>query len=96
MAQASRAVASTTIQGEQVTTAELGDLLGRLEALSPEQRRSFPGLRPERADIIVAGLTVADELLHWVKQPTVTVNRYGLREGLLLEMIGGSSLGPSS
>jgi len=96
MAQASRAVASTTIQGEQVTTAELGDLLVRLEALSPEQRRSFPGLRPERADIIVAGLTVADELLRWVKYPTVTVNRYGLREGLLLEMIGGSSSEPSS
>jgi exopolyphosphatase/pppGpp-phosphohydrolase len=29
-----------------------------------------------------------------VKYPTVTVNRYGLREGLLLEMIGGSSLEP--
>ena len=97
MAQASRRAASTaTIQGEQVTTAELGDLLARLEALSPEQRRSFPGLRPERADIIVAGLTVADELLRWVKDSSVTVNRYGLREGLLLEMIGRSSSEPSS
>jgi exopolyphosphatase/pppGpp-phosphohydrolase len=47
-----------------------------------------PGLRPERADIIVAGITAADELLRWVGAADVTINRYGLREGLLLEMFG--------
>jgi exopolyphosphatase/guanosine-5'-triphosphate,3'-diphosphate pyrophosphatase len=76
-----------SIQGVRATVGALEELLAALERMSPAQRREVPGLRPERADIIVAGLTVADELLRWVKCPAVTVNRYGLREGLLLEML---------
>jgi exopolyphosphatase/guanosine-5'-triphosphate,3'-diphosphate pyrophosphatase len=55
--------------------------------MSPEQRRRVPGLKPERADIIVAGLAVAAELLDRVSAKGVTVSGYGLREGLLLEML---------
>jgi exopolyphosphatase/guanosine-5'-triphosphate,3'-diphosphate pyrophosphatase len=79
---------AASIQGVRVTAAELRDVLSMLAGMSPEQRRRVPGLRPERADIILAGLTVADELLSWVKADGISVNRYGLREGLLLEMIG--------
>ena len=77
-----------SIQGTRVTAGEVEGVLRLLKSMSSEQRRSVPGLRPERADIIVAGLTVADELLRWVAAPDVMVNRYGLREGLLLEMLG--------
>jgi exopolyphosphatase / guanosine-5'-triphosphate,3'-diphosphate pyrophosphatase len=76
-----------SIQGTRVTIGELESVLRFLEGMSSEERRSVPGLRPERADIIVAGLTVADELLRWVAATDVVVNRYGLREGLLLEML---------
>ena len=76
-----------SIQGVRVSAGELEQMLAALQRMTPEQRREVPGLRPERADIIIAGLTVADELLRWVKYPSVTVNRYGLREGLLLEML---------
>ena len=34
---------------------------------TPEQRRKVPGLNPERADIILAGLAVTAELLDWVR-----------------------------
>jgi len=77
-----------SIQGLRVSVEELGQVLSMLEAMSVEERRTVPGLRPERADIIVAGLTVADELLGLVQGREVAVNRYGLREGLLLEMVG--------
>jgi exopolyphosphatase / guanosine-5'-triphosphate,3'-diphosphate pyrophosphatase len=67
---------------------EIEDLLARLSVLSPEERRQVPGLRPERADIIVAGVAVAAELLDRMNAGSVRVNGYGLREGLLLEMAG--------
>jgi exopolyphosphatase / guanosine-5'-triphosphate,3'-diphosphate pyrophosphatase len=77
-----------SIQGLRVNVGELEQVLSTLEVMSVEERRTVPGLRPERADIIVAGLTAADELLRLLQGREVAVNRYGLREGLLLEMIG--------
>ena len=38
-----------------------------LASRTPEQRRQVPGLNPERADIILAGLAVTAELLDWVR-----------------------------
>jgi exopolyphosphatase / guanosine-5'-triphosphate,3'-diphosphate pyrophosphatase len=80
-----------SIQGVRVTSPELADVLSTLETMAADDRKRVSGLRPERADIIVAGLTVADELLRWIGAPDVTMNRYGLREGLLLQMIGPRS-----
>ena len=45
----------------------------------------------ERADIILAGLAVTAELLDRVRARSITVERVGLREGLLLEMSGAKS-----
>ena len=45
----------------------------------------MPGLNPERADIIVAGLAVAAEVLARLESRDLIVSRYGIREGLLLE-----------
>jgi len=50
-----------------------------------------PGLNPQRADIILAGLAVTAELLNLVEARNLTVSAFGLREGLLLEMIGESA-----
>ena len=83
-----RGLTGQPIQGVEMSAQEIEDLLARLSALSPEERRQVPGLRPERADIIVAGVAVAAELLDWVNASGVKVNGYGLREGLLLEMAG--------
>ena len=47
----------------------------------------IPGLPPERADIIVAGLAVVTELLRRTGSGLVTVSGFGLRDGLLLEMV---------
>jgi exopolyphosphatase/guanosine-5'-triphosphate,3'-diphosphate pyrophosphatase len=53
--------------------------------MDPSERRQVPGLNPERADIIVAGLAVAAEVLRRLEARDVAVSRYGIREGLLLE-----------
>jgi exopolyphosphatase / guanosine-5'-triphosphate,3'-diphosphate pyrophosphatase len=77
-----------TVHGVSVNTAEVEQLIDWLVSRSPEQRRQVTGLNPERADIILAGLSVTAELLDWVRARSIEVSAFGLREGLLLEMAG--------
>ena len=77
-----------SVHGVTVDTAEVERLLDWLASRTPEERRQVPGLNPERADIILAGLAVTAELLDWVRTRSVSVSAFGLREGLLLEMAG--------
>jgi len=88
MVRAGRGQGSSAIHGTIVSDAEVRKLLETLANSSPEERRRTPGLRPERADIIVAGLAVVTELLKVVEAGDVTVSGFGLRDGLLLEMAG--------
>jgi exopolyphosphatase / guanosine-5'-triphosphate,3'-diphosphate pyrophosphatase len=80
--------AGESVHGVTVDTAEVERLLDWLASRTPEQRRQVPGLNPERADIILAGLAVTAELLDWVRTRSLAVSAFGLREGLLLEMAG--------
>jgi exopolyphosphatase/guanosine-5'-triphosphate,3'-diphosphate pyrophosphatase len=80
-----------SVHGVPVSTAEVEHLLEWLTARTPEQRKAVPGLSPERADIIVAGLAVTAELLAQIDARAITVSAFGLREGLLLEMAGANT-----
>jgi exopolyphosphatase/guanosine-5'-triphosphate,3'-diphosphate pyrophosphatase len=70
--------------------AEVEHLLAWLSAMSPEKRAAVPGLNPQRADIILAGLAVTAEVLERIEAREVKVSAFGLREGILLDMAGGS------
>jgi len=74
------------IHGQAVSSAELQRVLEWLAAMSVQERRAVPGLNAERADIIVAGLAVAAEVLELFDAPKVTVSAFGLREGLLIHL----------
>jgi exopolyphosphatase/guanosine-5'-triphosphate,3'-diphosphate pyrophosphatase len=80
----------TPIQGVEIRSEEIESLVLELAGMDLDSRRRVPGLQPERADIITAGMAVAAELIKLVKAEAVMVNRYGIREGLLLEMVAGS------
>jgi exopolyphosphatase/guanosine-5'-triphosphate,3'-diphosphate pyrophosphatase len=88
MTLARRGSSGGPIHGVHITADEVGELLDWLAAMPVDQRRQVAGLQPERADIIVAGVAVAAELLEWVKAGAVTVSGFGLRDGVLLEMVG--------
>jgi exopolyphosphatase/guanosine-5'-triphosphate,3'-diphosphate pyrophosphatase len=88
MEQARRGAAGRSVHGISVGKDELRILMLRLADMSAEERRKVPGLKPERADIIVAGLAVALQLLEVVRANAVTVSGYGIRDGVLLEMTG--------
>ncbi|HXE58888.1 MAG TPA: Ppx/GppA phosphatase family protein [Gemmatimonadales bacterium] len=83
------------VHGTRVAAAEVTHLLEWLATLPPERRRQVPGLNPQRADIIVAGLAVTAELLERVEAREVTVSAFGLREGILLEMVAGDGGAPT-
>jgi exopolyphosphatase / guanosine-5'-triphosphate,3'-diphosphate pyrophosphatase len=85
---ASRGWSSRSVHGTLVTKAGLEKLVEELAAMTPDQRRRVPGLPPQRADIIVAGVAVAAVLVELVGADGVTVSGFGLRDGLLLEMVG--------
>jgi exopolyphosphatase/guanosine-5'-triphosphate,3'-diphosphate pyrophosphatase len=74
-----------SVHGAHISRADLEHILDVLAAMTPEERREVPGLNPERADIIVAGIAVAAEVLRRLESREIVVSRYGIREGLLLE-----------
>jgi exopolyphosphatase/guanosine-5'-triphosphate,3'-diphosphate pyrophosphatase len=56
--------------------------------MTTAERAEMPGLNPQRADIILAGLALTAELLDLIGARSVTISAFGLREGLLLDMVG--------
>ena len=88
MALARRGRPIDSVHGEVVKTGEVEKLLEWLCSLSIDKRREVTGLNPQRADIILAGLAVTAELLSLTEARSVSVSAFGLREGLLLEMLG--------
>jgi len=85
-------------RGYPVTHAELSHLLDRLRKMPLKVRRGVPGLSPDRADIIVAGLTVIDRIMRQFEVNFLQVHNRGVRDGLILTMIdrslGGASQDP--
>lgn len=74
-----------SVHAARIPRADIEHILDMLADMSPDERRAVPGLNAERADIIVAGLAVAAEVLRRVEARDIVVSRYGIREGLLLE-----------
>ena len=61
-----------------------------LEGLSGRRRRKVPGLEAERADIILAGVIVIEEVMVFGGYLTLVVCSRGVRDGVLLrETFGG-------
>lgn len=80
-----RVATARTVHGKVVSRGELEHLLDQLIELSPTERLTVPGLNPGRADIIVAGMAVAAEVMAFLDIREFNVSAYGIREGLLLE-----------
>ncbi len=73
------------VHGTRIPPHEVEQLLEMLSHLTIDERLQVPGLNAGRADIIIAGLAVAAEVLARVEPREFTASRFGIREGLLLE-----------
>jgi exopolyphosphatase/guanosine-5'-triphosphate,3'-diphosphate pyrophosphatase len=78
-------ITAQSVHAAHIPRADLEHILDTLVDMTPDERRATPGLNPERADIIVAGIAVAAEVVRRVEARELVVSRYGIREGLLLE-----------
>jgi exopolyphosphatase / guanosine-5'-triphosphate,3'-diphosphate pyrophosphatase len=83
------------LRGYEVTRAEVSHLVDRLRKMSPKARKNVPGLSPDRADIIVAGITIVDRLMVHFQVNRVQIHDRGVRDGLLLTMLDQSLGKPS-
>ena len=61
----------------------------RLVESDLRERRHLPGLDPERADVVVAGAVVLDEILGHTGASELLLCEWALREGVLLDHIHG-------
>lgn len=85
-----------SIHGYEVLRSEVVHLLAMLMRKDLKERKSIPGLPPDRADIIVAGVTVVDELMELYKANLLKINERGIREGLILKGLKKHKLLPAA
>lgn len=75
-------------QGYRLTRSEWQRLARRLRDAPLEVRQKIRGLAPDRADIIVAGAAAVARLSRHLGVREILVHERGIRDGLLLSMIG--------
>jgi exopolyphosphatase/guanosine-5'-triphosphate,3'-diphosphate pyrophosphatase len=74
-----------SVHGSEVLHAEVVHLLAMLIHKDLKGRRTISGLSQDRADIIVAGVVLVDELMRFFNANRVLINERGIREGLLIK-----------
>lgn len=87
MINASKGGGPLPLRGYEVTRAEVSHLVDRLRKMSAKARRNVPGLSADRADIIVAGVTIIDRLMNHFRVNRMQIHDRGVRDGLLLTML---------
>ena len=78
-------VPSDRVHGFVLTEHALSELIERLAALPPTQRSSVPGIKPARADIVLAGALTIQQAMRQGGFQALEVTGAGLREGVVLE-----------
>jgi exopolyphosphatase/guanosine-5'-triphosphate,3'-diphosphate pyrophosphatase len=76
-----------SVHGYEVLHSEVVHLLAMLERMTCKERREVPGLSPERADIIVAGVAAVEALMKHLGTNILRINERGIREGLIIRSL---------
>jgi exopolyphosphatase/guanosine-5'-triphosphate,3'-diphosphate pyrophosphatase len=75
-----------------IDVAALDELIERLAALPAAERATVPGVKPARADLILAGAIVVREALEAGGFDAIETTEAGLREGVFFDrLLGGGS-----
>ena len=80
----------------EVLHSEVVHMLAMIARKTQKERLLIPGLNPERADIILAGMVVVDELMRRLRTNLLRINGQGIREGLILHSLQQRQLLPLS
>ncbi|HEY3355515.1 MAG TPA: Ppx/GppA phosphatase family protein [Polyangia bacterium] len=98
MAQAATGATDLRLSGYELYRSEVQHLRDFLARKPLAERRKTPGLSPDRADIIVAGVTVVNLVMKELGANLLRHNARGVREGLLLETLAqrfGATVAPA-
>ncbi|HLM28571.1 MAG TPA: Ppx/GppA phosphatase family protein, partial [Acidimicrobiales bacterium] len=75
-----------TLKNLTVTRDDIDGVVRRLaKEKTVEGRAQIPGLDPRRADIILAGTLILEQVVHELNVEALTFSDYALREGVLLD-----------
>jgi exopolyphosphatase/guanosine-5'-triphosphate,3'-diphosphate pyrophosphatase len=74
------------VNGFTMPVEAVGQQLARLLSLSLAERRALPGLAPQRADVIAAGVAIFARLLQQVRARDFMVADCGVRWGMAYEL----------
>src|SRR5436309_2106474 len=77
----------TPLRNRRVSAKQIRRIRKNLVALELDERIRVPGLEPRRADLVVAGVILLDELLRGLAAGEITLCDLSLREGLVLDYI---------
>jgi exopolyphosphatase/guanosine-5'-triphosphate,3'-diphosphate pyrophosphatase len=82
-----QAIARAGVAAGIAPTALVRKLAARMEKLPLPDREAIPGIGPRRAEIIIAGAHVFSEILESFSLPGFRYSPFGLRDGLLAQML---------
>ena len=86
-AQRAAGLPSNGVQGMVIERAALDELVERLAALPAAERSTIPGIKPARADLILAGAIVVQGVLQAGGFDGLEATEAGLREGVFFERL---------
>ncbi len=86
-AQRAAGLPSNGVQGMVIQREALDALVQRLAALPAAERASVPGIKPARADLILAGAVVVQGVLRAGGFQSLETTEAGLREGVFFERL---------
>jgi exopolyphosphatase/guanosine-5'-triphosphate,3'-diphosphate pyrophosphatase len=79
------------VHGASLACDALCALRERLWSMSLDERKRLPGLHPMRADVIVVGAVIAEEIVRRVGARELTVSDRGVRWGLVERALASAS-----
>jgi exopolyphosphatase/guanosine-5'-triphosphate,3'-diphosphate pyrophosphatase len=82
-----RAIDIPSIRGYEITRSDVLHIMEMLRKLPADRRAGVPGLSPDRADIIIAGVVIVDRVLKHLGANRLRVHDRGLRDGIILDML---------
>ncbi len=86
-AQRASGLPTNGVQGALIEAGVLAELVERLAALPAAERASVPGVKPARADLILAGAVVVEGVLRAGGFDALQCTEAGLREGVFFERL---------
>jgi len=72
---------------EHLTRANIKDLISKIDPTKKKTYLSIIRMIPERTHTIMPGLIILQTIMDYFEVDTLTVSKYGIREGYLLEQI---------